>query len=137
MSEHDPPLIPAVAANEPRPIEPIVPVTPPNLPDAAEMLWTVLANVSGGDWSKQTREWQYAASVWRDYYFAALKVGVDPSAQRRVIQCEDQVDGASAPARSTASFASAETETLPNVDDDHICAGCGNVDYECKCDDPN
>ena len=40
--------------------------------DAAEMLWVVLANVSEGDWTKQTQEWQDAARRWRDYYFAAI-----------------------------------------------------------------
>lgn len=40
--------------------------------DAAEMLWVVLANVSGSDWSKQTEEWQKAAACWRDNYFAAV-----------------------------------------------------------------
>ena len=44
----------------------------PNMDDAAEMLWVVLANVSGGDWKQQTPEWQEAAAKWRDYYFAAL-----------------------------------------------------------------
>lgn len=39
---------------------------------AAEMLWVVLANVSGGDWSKQSKEWQEAAARWRDNYFAVL-----------------------------------------------------------------
>ena len=39
--------------------------------DAAEMLWTVVANVSGGDWTDQTPEWQAAAVRWRDAYFAA------------------------------------------------------------------
>ena len=42
------------------------------LKDAAEMLWVVLANVSGGDWAKQTQEWQHAAARWRDAYFTAL-----------------------------------------------------------------
>jgi hypothetical protein len=41
--------------------------------DAAEMLWVVLANVSGGDWTQQSAEWQDAAARWRDNYFAALK----------------------------------------------------------------
>jgi hypothetical protein len=49
---------------------------PPTMADAAEMLWVVLANVSGGDWTKQTPEWQEAAARWRDYYFAA-KVEAD------------------------------------------------------------
>lgn len=43
------------------------------LRDAAEMLWVVLANVSGGDWEKQTEEWQEAAKRWRDNYFAVLR----------------------------------------------------------------
>lgn len=43
----------------------------PNMADAAEMLWVVLANVSGGDWTQQTPEWQEAAARWRDNYFAA------------------------------------------------------------------
>jgi hypothetical protein len=42
------------------------------LKDAAEMLWVVLANVSGGDWTKQSQEWQEAAARWRDNYFGAL-----------------------------------------------------------------
>ena len=37
--------------------------------DAAEMLWICLANASGGNWSKQTDEWQDAAERWRDNYF--------------------------------------------------------------------
>jgi hypothetical protein len=48
-------------------------MTPDPMVDAAEMLWVVLANVSGGDWTKQTPEWQEAAARWRDNYFAALK----------------------------------------------------------------
>jgi len=39
------------------------------LEDAAEMLWIVLANVSEGDWTKQSEEWQEAAIRWRDKYF--------------------------------------------------------------------
>lgn len=51
-----------------------------SLKDAAEMLWVVLANVSGGDWTKQTPEWQEAAARWRDAYFVALKAHPSPSA---------------------------------------------------------
>lgn len=46
---------------------------PDSLADAAEMLWVVLANVSGGDWTQQSQEWQEAAARWRDNYFATLK----------------------------------------------------------------
>lgn len=45
--------------------------TAPSMADAAEMLWIVLANVSGGDWTQQSEEWQKAAARWRDYYFKA------------------------------------------------------------------
>jgi hypothetical protein len=38
--------------------------------DAGEMLWVVLANVSGGDWEKQTSEWQLAARRWADNFHA-------------------------------------------------------------------
>ena len=40
--------------------------------DAAEMLWVVLANVSGGDWTMQSEDWQQYAARWRDNYFAVL-----------------------------------------------------------------
>ena len=39
----------------------------------ADGLWGVLANVSGGDWTKQSQEWQDAAARARDQYFAALR----------------------------------------------------------------
>lgn len=42
---------------------------------AAEMLWFVLANVSGGDWALQSEEWQEAAARWRDNYFSAISIG--------------------------------------------------------------
>jgi len=40
--------------------------------DAAEMLWTVVANASGGDWSQQSPQWQEAAARWRDAYVAEI-----------------------------------------------------------------
>ena len=42
------------------------------LEEAAEMLWITLANVSLGDWSKQSPEWQQAAARYRDLYFKTL-----------------------------------------------------------------
>lgn len=42
------------------------------LEDAAEMLWVVLTNVSGGDWGKQNQDWQEAAAKWRDNYFSVI-----------------------------------------------------------------
>jgi hypothetical protein len=34
--------------------------------------WTILANVSEGDWTKQTPEWQEAVVRWRDAFHKAL-----------------------------------------------------------------
>jgi len=50
----------------------------PTMADAAEMLWIVLANVSQGDWTKQTPDWQEAAARWRDNYFQAVKAALVP-----------------------------------------------------------
>lgn len=55
---------------------------PQEMTDAAEMLWVVLANVSGSDWTQQSTEWQEVTARWRDNYFAALKAAPaqeDPS----------------------------------------------------------
>jgi hypothetical protein len=52
----------------------------PSMADAAEMLWVVLANVSGGDWTQQSAEWREAAARWRDNYFAAVKALAAPRA---------------------------------------------------------
>jgi len=51
------------------------------LAKAGEMLWTVVANVDGGDWTKQSKEWQEAAARWRDTYFKALtaEAGQEPT----------------------------------------------------------
>lgn len=57
----------------------VVTAQTPSMADAAEMLWVVLANVSGGDWTKQSTDWQEAAARWRDNYFAALKAASAPS----------------------------------------------------------
>lgn len=44
---------------------------------AGEMLWTVVANASGGDWSQQSEVWQEAAARWRDNFWNTLKeVGI-------------------------------------------------------------
>lgn len=56
--------------------------TKPTMDDAAEMLWIVLANVSGGDWTQQSKDWQEAAARWRDYYFAARGIAAG-SAERK------------------------------------------------------
>lgn len=48
------------------------PIDPTRLLDVAESLWIVLANVSGGDWTKQSPEWQEAAARFRDDYHRAI-----------------------------------------------------------------
>ena len=61
--------------------------------DAAEMLWVVLANVSGGDWTQQTPEWREAAARWRDNYFALLssrRAEPEPSFGTLARHCTDE-----------------------------------------------
>jgi hypothetical protein len=40
--------------------------------DLAYWAWTLLANVSEGDWTQQTTEWQQAVVRWRDAFHEAL-----------------------------------------------------------------
>lgn len=42
------------------------------LADAGEMLWTVVANVSGGDWTQQSQKWQDAAVRYRDNFWEIM-----------------------------------------------------------------
>jgi hypothetical protein len=37
-----------------------------------ELAWGIIANASGGDWTKETAEWQEAAAKWRDKYWRVL-----------------------------------------------------------------
>jgi len=37
-----------------------------------EMAWGIIANAGGGDWKKETCEWQEAAARWRDDYHATV-----------------------------------------------------------------
>ena len=32
--------------------------------------WGIIANAGGGDWTTQTKQWQRAATQWRDDYHA-------------------------------------------------------------------
>ncbi len=41
--------------------------------DLLELAWGIIANAGGGDWEKESKEWQDAAIKWRDNYFATLK----------------------------------------------------------------
>ena len=50
--------------------------------DLLELAWGVIANAGGGDWDKESKEWQNAAVRWRDCYFASLpKVSKESSEQ--------------------------------------------------------
>lgn len=60
----------ASSQSEPMDRNPHITQNERDLLDAGEMLWIVLANVSGGDWDKQTKEWQQAAARWRDNFHA-------------------------------------------------------------------
>lgn len=42
--------------------------------DLVERAWGVIANGGGGDWTKETAEWQAAATKWRDDFHAMLDV---------------------------------------------------------------
>lgn len=61
------------------------PTEPPSVTDGeqpyslAYMAWVLLANVSGGDWTKQTPEWQEAVARWRDEFHANLADGTPPT----------------------------------------------------------
>lgn len=40
------------------------------LRNLAETAWSIIANASGGDWSRENAEWNQAAARWRDDYHA-------------------------------------------------------------------
>lgn len=77
-----------------RPVAAVAPVAEisTSMAAAAEMLWVVLANVSGGDWTKQTPEWQEAAARWRDNYFIATRAA-PPAAPVDKDMCRNAVPG--------------------------------------------
>ena len=33
-----------------------------------DLAWGIIANVNGGDWSSQSKEWLKSANKWRDEY---------------------------------------------------------------------
>jgi hypothetical protein len=40
--------------------------------DLCYLAWTVIANVSEGDWTRQPPEWREAATAWRDAFHLEL-----------------------------------------------------------------
>jgi hypothetical protein len=53
--------------------------------DLAETAWGIIANAGGGDWTKETQEWQDAAARWRDAYHAALDAAQEPVPSAEVL----------------------------------------------------
>lgn len=49
--------------------------------------WGIIANVSGGDWTKQDSGWQAAAASFRDTYLAQAQQS--PAAEFRWMRVED------------------------------------------------
>jgi len=43
------------------------------LREQLEWAWGIIANAGGGDWEKESREWQEAATKWRDAYHGAAE----------------------------------------------------------------
>ena len=41
--------------------------------DMLETMWNIICNAGGGDWSKESKEWQKAAKRIRTEYFKYLK----------------------------------------------------------------
>lgn len=41
--------------------------------DLSEWAWSIIANANGGDWTKASKEWQEAASKWRDQYHKLIR----------------------------------------------------------------
>lgn len=56
-----------------------------------EIAWGVIANAGGGDWTRETKEWQDAAARWRDDYHATVwtrhKSPNDPSSPMAADSC--------------------------------------------------
>lgn len=41
--------------------------------NALEWGWSIIANAGGGDWAKESKDWQEAAAKWRDQYHEILR----------------------------------------------------------------
>jgi hypothetical protein len=67
--------------------------------DLLEWAWSIIANASGGDWSKESADWQAAAARWRDEWHQTLPAKPEPQAPQvvRVVKikaiCESTLTG--------------------------------------------
>jgi hypothetical protein len=51
--------------------------------DSLAAAWVVIANAGGGDWTRETTEWQEAAERWRDTVMPSLGARDDAAMQER------------------------------------------------------
>ena len=65
---------PVIVVSWPDGSKPVPPTVDDDLPpdDLSYKAWVLLANVSDGDWTKQTPEWQEAVVRWRDEFHTSL-----------------------------------------------------------------
>jgi hypothetical protein len=47
-------------------------MTQDEMDDCIETAWGIIANASGGNWNRESPEWQEAAAGWRDKYIGAM-----------------------------------------------------------------
>ena len=64
--------------------------------DHLELAWGIIANSSGGDWSRESKKWQEAARKWRDMYHHILDkrfytVGVTPEDTKEKNKAEPNI----------------------------------------------
>lgn len=76
-------LAPRVPASEVlrRIDEPVDPEAKPSAPEGEELLydaWAIIANAGGGNWTKETPDWQTAAVAWRERWHAHIAKPGDP-----------------------------------------------------------
>lgn len=58
---------------------------PEPLLDELELAWGIIANAGGGDWTRETPDWQKAAAAWRDRVMPA--VGAHMADRGKVCTC--------------------------------------------------
>ena len=50
--------------------------------DLLEQAWGIIANAGGGNWERESKEWQEAASAWRDQYHSILSKHLENAPQQ-------------------------------------------------------
>src|SRR6185436_12323712 len=50
-----------------------IPVEPPGAAELLDRAQGIISNAGGGDWTRETLEWQQAAAAWRDQYSEWLR----------------------------------------------------------------